>query len=62
MELTQLSIRNYKSLRSIKFSPREFSVLVGRNSSGKSNFADALEFLSLAYADGLEHAVARKGV
>lgn len=42
-------------------SPSDFSVLIGRNSSGKSNFADALEFLSIAYADGLEHAVAKKG-
>lgn len=61
MRLSKLSIRNYKSLRSVEFEPRDFSVLVGRNSSGKSNFADALEFLSIAYSDGLEHAVSRKG-
>lgn len=61
MKLTLLKIQNYKSLRNIEFSPRDFSVVVGRNSSGKSNFADALEFLAIAYADGLEHAVARKG-
>lgn len=61
MRLTSLTIQNYKSLRDIEFEPREFSVLIGRNSSGKSNFADALEFLSIAYADGLENAVARKG-
>lgn len=61
MQLTKLSIQNYKSLRGIEIMPRDFSVIIGRNSSGKSNFADAIEFLSLAYADGLEHAVARKG-
>lgn len=61
MKLVSLSIQNYKSLRNVRFTPGDFSVLIGRNSSGKSNFADALEFLSLAYADGLEHAVARKG-
>lgn len=61
MRITKLSIQNYKSLRNIEISPGDFSVLIGRNSSGKSNFADALEFLSIAYADGLEHAVAKKG-
>ena len=61
MRLDKLSIQNYKSLRNVEIEPRDFSVLVGRNSSGKSNFADALEFLSIAYSDGLEHAVARKG-
>lgn len=61
MRLTHLAIKNYKSLREVEIKPAEFSVLIGRNSSGKSNFADALEFVSLAYTDGLEHAVARKG-
>ena len=61
MRLTRLTIQNYKSLRNVEISPRDFSVLIGRNSSEKSNFADALEFLSIAYADGLEHPVARKG-
>ena len=61
MKLTKLSIQNYKSLRSVQIEPRDFSAIIGRNSSGKSNFADALEFLSIAYSDGLEHAVARKG-
>lgn len=61
MQLVNIAIQNYKSLRHVSFAPGDFSVLIGRNSSGKSNFADAFEFLSLAYADGLEHAVARKG-
>lgn len=61
MKLNSISIQNYKSVKDISFSPKNFSVIVGRNGSGKSNLADALEFLSLAYADGLEHAVARKG-
>jgi len=61
VRLTALQIQNYKSLRDVTFAPAAFSVLVGRNASGKSNFADALDFLGLVYAYGLEHAVARKG-
>ena len=61
MRLCELSIKNYKSLRDVTISPADFSVFVGRNGSGKSNFADAIDFVSVAYTHGLEHAVARKG-
>lgn len=61
MRLTRIVIKNYKSLRDVTLLPRSFSVFVGRNGSGKSNLADALEFIALAYSHGLEHAVAKKG-
>lgn len=61
MRLTGIRIRNYKSLRDVFLAPSEFSVFVGRNGSGKSNFADALEFLAIAYGSNLEHAIAKKG-
>lgn len=61
MKLSSVAIKNYKSLRDVELSLRTLSVFVGRNGSGKSNFADALDFLAVAYSDGLEHAVARKG-
>lgn len=61
MKLKSVSIKNYKSLRAIELEPSDFSVFVGRNGSGKSNLADALDFIAIAYSDGLEHAVAKKG-
>ena len=61
MQLAKIRIQNYKSLKNVEIEPKNFSVLIGRNSSGKSNFADALEFLAIAYSDGIEHAIARKG-
>ncbi|MGX5730123.1 AAA family ATPase [Pseudoxanthomonas beigongshangi] len=59
----RIVIHNYKSLRSVELYPAEtdFTVLVGRNGSGKSNLADAFDFIQLVYKVGLEHAVARKG-
>lgn len=60
MRLTELTVHNYKSLREVTFRPSAFNVLVGPNDSGKSNFADALDFLSIVYRDGLNAAVARK--
>lgn len=61
MRPRRITIQNYKSLRHVDVEPNQFSVLVGRNASGKSNFADALDFIAIAYSDGLEHSVARKG-
>jgi predicted ATPase len=61
MRLIQLDVSNYKSLRGIRFSPDDLSVIVGANAAGKSNFSDAIDFLSEVYRHGLDVAVARKG-
>jgi len=57
-----LEIHNYKSLRKISLTELPtFAVLVGANAAGKSNFADALDFLSLVFRMGLAGAVRAKG-
>lgn len=61
MKLEMLRIHNYKSLRNVRFWASPFSCIVGPNAAGKSNFADALHFLSEVYTHGLEVAIARKG-
>lgn len=61
MKSLSISIRNYKSLKRVHFAPKSFSVLLGPNAAGKSNIADAMDFLSYVYRHGLEYAVARKG-
>lgn len=61
MFLAQLSIRNYKSLRDISFSPSPITALVGPNAAGKSNIGLAINFLSEIYSHGLELAVSRNG-
>ena len=61
MFLRQLTIRNYKSLRNVTFAPTPLTAIVGPNAAGKTNFADAIHFLSEVYGQGLETAIARKG-
>jgi predicted ATPase len=61
MRITNLTINNYKSLRATSISPGNLTALVGANASGKSNFADCLDFISDVYRHGLELAVGRKG-
>jgi AAA domain, putative AbiEii toxin, Type IV TA system/AAA ATPase domain len=43
--ISELKIRNFKSLESVDLKPGHFNLLVGANASGKSNFLDALRFL-----------------
>lgn len=61
MRITLIGIHNYKSLRSVEFRPAPLSILVGANASGKSNFADCIDFIAEVYRHGLEIAVGRKG-
>lgn len=62
-KLKRLAIHNYKSLRYVELHPSasDFTVLVGRNGAGKSNLADAFDFIKTVYEYGLEHAVVKKG-
>jgi predicted ATPase len=43
--ISELKIRNFKSLESVDLKLGHFNLLVGTNASGKSNFLDALRFL-----------------
>jgi predicted ATPase len=61
MRLHRLEIHNYKSLRNVAIEPTPLSVFVGPNAAGKTNLADAIDFLGHVYAWGLEKAVADKG-
>lgn len=61
MLLKKFGVQNYKSLRGVRVEPPALSVIVGANASGKSNFADSLDFVSEVYRHGLEVAIARKG-
>jgi predicted ATPase len=59
--LRKLSIRNYKSIAACQVSLKPLTVLVGRNGSGKSNFLDALHFVSDALLTSLDHALKSRG-
>ena len=59
--LTRLEIENYKSLRSVNVALPKFSAMVGPNAAGKTNFADAIDFLSIVAKSGLPEAITAKG-
>src|SRR5580704_12835039 len=44
--LTQVKIKNFKSIRDLEFSRRRVNVFIGEPNSGKSNILEALAFFS----------------
>lgn len=59
--LTRVSIRNYKSIARADVQLGPFTILVGRNGSGKSNFLDALHLISDGLQESLSLAIGKRG-
>ncbi|MEN9373927.1 MAG: hypothetical protein RIR79_1479 [Pseudomonadota bacterium] len=53
--LTELYIKNYKSVRELKLNVGRINFLIGENGCGKSNILEALTFASSAEADKLDN-------
>lgn len=59
--IRQIVIVNYRSIGAVTFDLPSFTCLVGANNAGKSNFVDALGFLSEVARFGLPQAIHRRG-
>lgn len=59
--IRRVRIRNYKSIRHADVSLSPFTILVGRNGAGKSNFLDALHFVSDSLRISLDYATDSRG-
>lgn len=61
--ITEITIKNYKSLENVTLKPGPLTVLVGANGSGKSNILDALMFLKglVALNQGLDKVLEPRG-
>jgi predicted ATPase len=60
-KITEVQIRNYKSIAQAVVKLNGFTALVGPNGSGKSNFVDALAFVQQCLADSIELAFKSRG-
>ena len=59
--LQRVQIRNYKSIADCDVQLGRLTLLVGRNGAGKSNFLDALRFVSDSLETSLDHALKSRG-
>ncbi|MGO9122567.1 MAG: AAA family ATPase [Desulfomonilaceae bacterium] len=59
--IVSVEIENFKSLSHVQVFLEPFTVFVGTNGSGKSNFVDALAFIQECLADSVEAALNRRG-
>lgn len=59
--LRRVTIRNYKSIGNCRVELAPLTLLVGRNSAGKSNFLDALRFVSDSLTSTLDQAFRSRG-
>jgi predicted ATPase len=57
----RVRIRNYKSIEKCDVRLSSLTILVGRNGSGKSNFLDALRFVSDSLKSPIDHALQLRG-
>jgi len=59
--LRRVIVNNYKSIGTCDVKMAQFTVLVGRNGAGKSNFLDALRFVTDGLLTSLDHAIKSRG-
>lgn len=59
--LNRVQVRNYKSIADCDVELGRLTLLVGRNGAGKSNFLDALRFVSDGLETSLDHAIKSRG-
>ncbi len=59
--ITNVTLRNYRSIALAQVDLRSLTFLVGPNGSGKSNFLDGLRFVSDSLGTSLDHALRERG-
>jgi predicted ATPase len=59
--LSRVKISNYRSIGKCDVALHRLGLLVGRNGSGKSNFLDAIRFVSDGLQTSLDHAIKSRG-
>ncbi len=61
LRLTAASIKNYRSIRSLRFPAGRLTVFVGKNAVGKTNLYNALKLLREAAQGAITHAIVAEG-
>ncbi len=61
--ISEIRIRNFKSIHDLRLKLGRVTVLIGENGSGKSNLLEAIGFAACAAANKLDNAIlASRGI
>lgn len=58
--ITHLEISHYKSISKLNLELNDLNICIGKNASGKSNFLDAIAFLTDIAQDGFDTAISKR--
>lgn len=61
MAIKELTVKGFRSLRDVRWTPGRLNVLIGPNGSGKSNLLQAVELLAKGVQGKLSDAIVRQG-
>ncbi len=61
MRITDLHIKNYRSLKDVHWKPGALNVIIGPNASGKSNLLKFLRLVKASVRGELNNQVLREG-
>ena len=61
LNLSNIKIEGYKSIKSLDLTMKPINVLIGANGSGKTNFITVFQFLNIIYQRKLQNYVAKNG-
>ncbi len=61
LSIRRVAIRNYKSIGMCEVELSHLTILIGRNGAGKSNFLDALRFVSDSLQNSVDYAFKTRG-
>jgi predicted ATPase len=61
MPITDISIENFRSFKSLRIQPGRMNVIIGSNAAGKSNIIQAFSFIRDCARHGLENAISLQG-
>lgn len=59
--VNRIRVRNFRSIGKCDVALQRLTVLIGRNGAGKSNFLDALRFVTDSLETSLDHAIKARG-
>lgn len=61
MQIKNLSVKNFKSIKNVELSFNSLTLIVGANASGKSNLINVFRFISNIMTMGIDNAIALQG-